>query len=328
MQFMVKRKNLSVLVFILVGLLACQKELNFDPGPAPPPPPPAPVVREIVPVTSHPVRQLLFSLRPAPLKVTVPCCKDTTIICNNGILRCLSESFIKIKDNSAVTGSIDLYITEAKSMADYIAFGLSTLTSDKFLQTKGMFHILAMKDADTLKLKPGRTISYIMNTPSDPAYEIFKGALANTTENPVTWASWTNARQDSIGFGSQASFIVGLDSLQWTNLDKFWTPANNTDIFVKLPAGYTNTNTMVFLIFRDQKSISGLVPDAANQQWWQGSRYKIPLGINAKLLSVYKSNTEIKYDLSDINTTANLTVNIASLSTVTEAQLRVVLNGL
>jgi len=83
---------------------------------------------------------------------------DTVIETAAGIILSIPAGSFLDSGGQAVTGPIDLVIHEALDPASIIKEGLSTRSGDQLLETGGMFYIDAIKDRQTLKIDPSRSI--------------------------------------------------------------------------------------------------------------------------------------------------------------------------
>lgn len=308
----------------LISITACQNELSGE----------LPVI--VSPTTqwttgtvspsSHPALVLLRSMKAADITTSVP---QTGGVCIAGNVSCLvpDNAFVKL-DGTPVTGNVTVTLSPATKYADMIFNGLGTLTDNGWLETGGMVKIQATQGADVLKLKTGKTIKVLFPASFTADFKGYAGKETNEAANAVTWNLNNNwvAGPDS-GQGTSGTQII-IDSLQWINCDRLMNVATPTNTYLKLPADFGNVNTSAYIIFTGRKMIAGLYADAANQRFWQGSHYKVPLGEAVKFVVVSKKDNKIYYGSAQTTLTADLTTTISTMEEITQAELNTRLNAL
>jgi hypothetical protein len=313
--------------FLLVLLFsACQKEISGDGGVVPVNPSwvstaPAP--------NAHPVRQLLDGFKPAPI--------NSTFLNTNGILLTLGDVVIIVptncfvkQDNSMVTGNVNLKVIKATKFEDMVYHSLGTLTNNGLLSTAGMVNLEATQGTDLLKIASGKKVDVYFQNTIPAAYQGFSGKINNTVTNNITWNLNTQWGVDSSSLGIPGAIYtrIKIDSCQWVNCDYFYNQPNPTNIYLKLPAAFGNSNTLCYIVFRTDKVMAGLYADAANQRYWQGANYKVPIGKNVRLFAVGKKDNKNYYGAVDLTITADQIVTIPTMEEVTDAQLQTKLNAL
>lgn len=309
----------------LIAFTSCQQELSGE----------LPVI--VTPTTqwttsainpsSHPATVLLRSMKAADITVSIP---QTGGVCIAGSVSCLvpDNAFLKL-DGTPVTGNVTVTLSPATKYADMIFNGLSTLTSSGWLETGGMVKIQATQGADVLKLKPGKTIKVLFTaTGFSPDYKGYAGRETGDVANAVTWNLNNNwvAGPDS-GQGTSGTQII-IDSLQWINCDRLMNVSTPTNTYLKLPADFGNVNTSVYMVFTARKMIAGMYADAANQRFWQGSAYKVPIGEPVKFIVISKKDNKIYYAMASATITADMTTTISTMEEITQAELNNRLNAL
>ncbi len=94
-----------------------------------------------------------------------------------------ANGFVDHKGN-AVKGEIELEVTEAFKLEDFITSGLTTTSDGKLLLSGGMMNINATANGSDLELAPGSEISVVMPLMGQDDYQIFTGDLS---ENSINW---------------------------------------------------------------------------------------------------------------------------------------------
>jgi hypothetical protein len=314
-------------LFLLVFLItACQKEISGDAG--------------VVPVNTnwststpasnvHVARLLLDGLKPAPTSSTFLNTNGTTMFLGDVVVIVPTNTFVK-QDNSPVVGNITLKVTKATKFDEMVYHNLGTVTNTELLSTGGMVNLEAVQGTDILKIATGKKIDLYFQTNNSGAYEAFKGVTNNAVTNNITWAVNTQWPTDTASLGQPGANYtrIKIDSCQWVNCDYFYNQPNPTNIYLKLPTNFGNTNTLCYMVFRADKVMAGMYADANNQQFWQGTNYKVPIGKNVRLIAVGKKDNKNYYGAVDITISANQTITIPTMDEVTDAQLQTKLNAL
>jgi hypothetical protein len=278
---------------------------------------------------THVVRLLLDGFKTTPISTTFLNTNGTTIFLGDVVVIAPTNCFVK-QDNSPVIGNVILKVTKATKFDEMVYSNLGTLTNTELLSTGGMVNLEAVQGTDVLKIAAGKKVDIYFQTNNANAYQGFKGVINNTLSNNVTWSLNTQWATDTANLGQPGTNYtrIKIDSCQWVNCDYFYNQPNPTNIYLKLPTSFGNTNTLCYMVFRADKVMAGMYPDPTNQQFWQGTNYKVPIGKNVRLIAVGKKDNKNYYGAVDITISANQTLTIPSMDEVTDAQLQTKLNAL
>jgi hypothetical protein len=225
-------------------------------------------------------------------------------------------------NGSLVTGQIDIEILEVLTPADMIFTGATTTSSSHVLESGGMFNLTASQGGQELSLTPGG--SFQVNIPSnapDFNMKIFQGVEDG---NIVRWEERDSAfwRLDS----AQKGYVLDVDFLKWCNLDKFRDEPNQTKVRVKLPDGYTNTNTKVFMVFKTNM-VTHLYGDPTNEEFNTGS-YTAPAGMDVKFVIISVKDKKLYYAIVPSKIEVDHLETVSTLTEITEDDLKILLQGL
>nr|WP_321232858.1 hypothetical protein [uncultured Psychroserpens sp.] len=111
--------------------------------------------------------------------------KDTVIRCQEGtILRIKAGSFMHPNTGQAITGKVDLKVTEYYKLSDILITNLTTTSNGKPLETGGMIHIEAKQANINLELKDDKPIDILFPTQNKkPDMQLFSGKWEDDTMN-------------------------------------------------------------------------------------------------------------------------------------------------
>jgi hypothetical protein len=327
-RLMKKSGFIGIVILLVLAVSGCQKEFSGE----------NPIVQlpqgwntNDPSATTHEARQALNNLQTAGSSYTFNNLIGTLAVINFPLSVLVPPScFVKL-DNSAVSGNVELKIIKATTYAEMMAHNLATVTSTSLLSTDGMLKISATQNGAPLKIAPGKKISLNFPRTSNNNFQAFSGVVNNTLVNDISWTTNSNWITDTITAGGQPTLggtRIQIDSMQWVNCDYFYTTTNPTNTYLKVPAGFGNTNTVCYAIFKDEKIMVGLYSNPINQHFWQGQSYKVPMNKNITMVAVAKKDNKIYFGKVSGVTTSNATHTIASMEEVTQADLQIRLNSL
>ena len=127
----------------------------------------------------------------------------------------------------------------------------------------------------------------------------------------LSWDVWPN--KGAKRGPNNNTIIAGLDSFQWCNLDRYMSEKPLTDIFVKVPAGFTSANTEVFMKYAGEKANAYIPANSTLKQFTtSGAYYKVVArSRGAKLLALCKKDGKFYYATVTISSiTSNHTETI------------------
>lgn len=187
----------------------------------------------------------------------------------------------QLPDGTVVSDSIDIEIKEIFSKGDMVKNQTPTIANGRLLMSAGEFFIRATQGGQELTLVPDFSIKIqIPHTNPINEMELFygeeiSGIGVNWVEadgNPNTWANvqiaeWASSNGD-VGLG----YEMEVTQLNWINCDAF-VDVNTSlvETCIELPDTYTNTNTVVYVVFSDLNGIMPMVAHPANQRFCQAN---------------------------------------------------------
>ena len=211
-------------------------------------------------------------------------------------------------DGSSCDCPVTVEYIEASTKGEILLYGQHTITPKELLESAGEIYIKIKSDAGKeLKLAPGEKVKLQIQKQGsgslDSKMEMFYGsgegaqfAWTQTDGNPDTWNTANGEEwslRDSLqgwGFGYECF----PEELTWINIDKFVDVPDDekTEVCVKLPDGYTNTNTAVFMVFNDMNSVVALEGDPETELWCEPYG-KVPVGFEVTFVAISKQGEEV-----------------------------------
>ncbi len=224
----------------------------------------------------------------------------------------------------AATGTLNVSATLIDTKADMVTGRVSTYgDSGNVLQSSGMLNLNVSQNNVQATIAPAKPLS--IQVP-------MKGDIKNDFRTFVGGSNGTDSSNWLIDNKSQTipksqSYIIKTTKLKWINCDRFYNNSSNVKFDVKVPAGFTNANASVFVIFMNDHSMCRLFGNASTQTFDFGKYPGIPLSTVVKIVVVSSEGDQLKFAEKDY-TGATGTVTITSMTNTTEADLKTFLNGL
>jgi hypothetical protein len=316
--------KLKIGFLALVGAIAitsCKKE---DPQPT------EPIVTTPNASLSDLRNYLKSNLDAAAQTFTVNEDAGQTITGAKGTVVIISPNSFQTQSGGAVTGNITVKLTEIFDKKDMILMNAATMGRNwdgslKPLISGGEFKITAYQNGQALKLKPGMQIQATVPASNgvDPSMGLFYGEGG---ENPDTLV-WNQA--DSALFGGQGNqYTFWSDSLNWINCDYFYNDPNpQTIVQVTPPAGFDNSNMLLFISFDGMTSISSIYNFAAGN-FTTAPSYTLPIGMNVHFVAIAMIGGNPHVAIVPATLANNHLEVIPALTQMTPAQLATALNAL
>lgn len=209
----------------------------------------------------------------------------------DGLMASFAQQAFRKADGTPATGAIDITLVEALSVGEMLWLNKQTVGlyngQPKLLVSGGQFRLTATQNGEPLTLAPGGSYIIVPSaTAPDPLMELFSGTLQ--ADGSILWDPLGTTAIDTVGADSLGidSVLTGggfyynfpNDSLGWINCDYFYGGGGPlTAMQVTCPTGYTAANTMVWLVFPEVNSLTGLY--GTDNVFATGSGYELPIGL-------------------------------------------------
>lgn len=274
-------------------------------------------------------QEFLADNAPQPEVLSLDADKGGSMITKNGISFSFAPNSF-VQNATPITGMVDVEILEVLNPADMMYTGATTTTANLTLESGGMFHIGVKQNGKPVNLAPGKRYQVTIPAPNGLDFEmqVFQGWNAGGEGSDVI--QW-GATQDSTNTGwrtdsTQRSYVLDLDFLNWCNLDKYRNDPNQTKVSVKLPTGFTNKNTSVFMVFK-KNMVTPLFGDQAKEEFNTGG-YTAPMGIDVTFVVISVKDKKTYYALVDTKLVKDHVEIIDPLTEISEDDLKKILQGL
>lgn len=235
--------------------------------------------------------------------VSVPCTGDKVIEVDKDVVLVLPPDFVDLSQFACTTGSFDLHVTVCDTKGEIMVAGIPTVSESKLLESRVEINIQIFDGSKQVHLASGKQISIKVKDP-DPRdrMELFYGNDANAEWVQVDGdlSTWDNVTAGEWFFQDSQEIISGFgyecfsDSTDWINVDVFFEIPEDqrTDVCVELPEEFNNTNTAVFMVFDDYKSLVQMRGNADIKKFCE-SYGSTPIGFNVTFVVISEMGEDL-----------------------------------
>ena len=276
--------------------------------------------------TDAPVKQLTNLLSPAAATATINAATGGSISFGQGVTVTFPANFL----GAGITTDVQVSLSYLKSKGDMIRFGRPTTSNNRILISGGAFNITVTRNGQAAELAPDKkfSISYT-NVLATPTMGIFFGDTAVNNPGTVftdsTWvppADTSNGTVTTYEQQDSSGLILGYEILSkkfhFINCDQFADSSQaRGKVSVILPANFTNNNTAVFAVFKNQLSVVSLYADISNHLFLND---RIPSGTAITIVTITKLGDNLYLGTQEVtvsqNTVTNITPSIKSVADI------------
>lgn len=246
---------------------------------------------------------------------------------NAGTMITFPANAFRTQSGAIVTGNVQVELVEAFTVGKMIWMNKQTLGNDngqlRPLVSGGQYYLNVTQGGQQLKLAPNAGQVYVPAPNGvDPSMELFSGTVAS--DGTITWDPF--APIPGNGGLDSSNYSFPNDSLGWVNCDYYMGAGTQTTVQVTCPAGYDGENTMMWLVFPDQNSVTGM-HHTTGSTFSTGGSYTLPVGMNLKIVAISNSGGTYTGSITTTTVTAGMNPTIA-FSATTLAQFEADVNAL
>lgn len=291
-------------VLLLLGLSACQKNIDlFIPDPIQ-------SFADTVWQNNPPPTAAIVGLKN---ELRVQKIRDSFSYSNAGIVFSSGNISLTIPANGLTknNGTMPVGIVKRETLlvqkkGDFIAMGLPTTINGRLLVTGGTFFLGLKNNNDDIMVSQGNklTVRFSNNAPSQNNI-IYNAVLDSATGFFVRWVQ-NNDTAFNKSFVTANGYEVQTNKLQYVQTAHLLDTVGiaQTTLSLKLPANYTNTNTIAFVSFNSMESVAGFTANVASRKFVSTS-----LPINKPITIVIISKQGGDYYLGTLQTTTAISIN-------------------
>ena len=174
---------------------------------------------------------------------------------------------------SVASGRAKLEVLLLTKKGQFISYRRPTISNGYVLESGGVLQvkITSLQNGAALSLLPDKyiTIRYSDAAPNQ-AMRLFSGN--ETANGGFNWVLNDSSMVQPFADTTNGNFVSGYqlasNKLNWINVDRFLDSATaKTRLVVSMPAAYTNVNTSVFIVYKNNNSALAISADAPNRIW-------------------------------------------------------------
>ena len=261
---------------------------------------------------------------------------NQSITSDKGIIYTFSSNTFVNSLGNPVSGSFNIELVEALTKKEMMLLNRPTFThSGRLLVSGGVVYLNATQNGQQLSINDSDPV--MVSIPSDNyiPMDFFDGSFDNqggfgwdeSEGDTVITNTNDNWQQDSIF--SFFSFDFEIDSIGWINCDYFYNSADPlTQVEVVLPDTFNGDNSAVFIYYTDINSVASLSDYDLDGTFDLGVSYSTPVGMEVTFVVISESDGTFFHNFVTTTITQDHVEVISALSSVTEADLEVLLNNL
>lgn len=264
----------------------------------------------------------------------------TTWTSNKGVQVIIDSSCLRL-NGSAITGIVDIEYVEIFDGGDMLVTNKTTMgklpNGDMaMIITGGAFYINATQNGQQLTLNCNMNLKVPANLTALHADMILWDGTINAAgdlvweEQPIDAAGGNGVQL--IGTGNNPTYNAFFSGFGWTNIDRFFNHMGpKTQILVKVPEGYNYENSAVYLHYDGEgNALAKLDMYDEALELFSEHYGQIPVGLECHLIFATEDNGNWRYAIKPITIAENDIYQfiLAETNVLTEAQLKVIINGL
>jgi hypothetical protein len=250
----------------------------------------------------------------------------TTVFIYGGMLQNTS--------GGTITGQVEVELVEVYDRATMVLLNKPTVGilpngDHSTLISKGEYYLKITQNGIPVNMNNGVIVYVPVNNMSGQiqGMSLFDGI---NSEDAFVW----NLVQDSIPIGqadssSTSSYTILGGSWGWTNVDRFYNdPRPKTTLKVKLPTGFDNTNSEVYISYDGEPGALASLDTYTTDGCFSEHYGLIPIGLEIHIIAVTLINGELNYAIQSATIVDGQIETINGFTAVTQAQLATLINAL
>ncbi len=289
--------------FLLVSMAACQKNIDL-------------FVADAAPAFADTVWQNNIAANAAvnilKNEIKVQKLTDSFTYSNAGIVFSSGNISLTIpangltKNNGTVpVGSIKRETLLTQKKGDFIAMGMPTTINGKLLVTGGSFFLGLKNNNDEVLVSQGNklTVRFSNNAPAQNN-TIYNAVIDSATGSFIRWEQ-NNDTAFNKSFATASGYEIQTNKLRFVQTAHLLDTVGvaQTTLSLKLPANYTNTNTIAYISFNSIETVAGFTPNMATRKF---TSTLLPVNKPVTIVVISKQGSD--YYLGNLQTVTNFSI--------------------
>lgn len=243
---------------------------------------------------------------------------------------------LKDASGNLVSGNVTIDLLEIYNRADMVLLNKPTMgilpNGDKSaLVSKGEYYLKITANGTAVNANNGVYVFVPVDNIAGTAagMSLFDGTF---TDGNLAWnlvEDSVDIVQDSVG-GQMGSYYQILENQWgWTNVDRFYNdPRPKTSLKVKLPTGFDNTNSEVYLSYDGEPGTLAALDVFTTDGYFSEHYGQIPIGLDVHFIAVTMINGQLNYAIQGTTITNGHIENINAFTPITQTDLANLINAL
>jgi hypothetical protein len=235
---------------------------------------------------------------------------------------------------STITGMVDVELVEVYDRASMVLLNKPTVGilpngDHSTLISKGEYYLKITQNGNPVTINNGVIVQVPAN--NIPGQNFGMALFDGITENGnFLWDQIQDsipAQQGDSTFTSTYQILEG--SWGWTNVDRFYNdPRPKTTLKVKLPNGFDNTNSEVYITYDGEPGALASLDTYTSDGCFSEHYGLIPIGLEIHIIAVTLINGELNYAIQAATVVNGQIETINSFTPITQSQLAALINAL
>lgn len=239
--------------------------------------------------------------------------------------------------NQLVSGNVDVELVEVYDRASMVLLNKPTMGQlpDGDLSTLisgGEYYLKITQNGQQVHAPNGVWVALPTQNTGNASNEmsLFDGIIDD--EGDLVWNLTEDSVavvQDSVGGTWTTSYNILDGEWGWTNVDRFYNdPRPKTVLKAKLPDGYDNTNTEVYLAYVGEPSALASLDIFTADGFFSEHYGLIPIGLEVHFIAVTMINGQLNYAIQSTTITNGHIEYINSFTPISQQDLAALINNL
>lgn len=265
---------------------------------------------------------------------TVDAVSGATIVGTKGTKITILPNSLKTLTGQAVTGNVTVDLIEIYDRASMIMTNKPTMgrlgNGDIApLVSAGEYFLQITQNGQILDVDYGVYVSVPSNNP-DFGMTLFEGEINEAGD--LLWLGIEDSiaiGEDSAGGQWSNSYQFFDNSWGWTNVDRFYSdPRPKTTIKVKLPDGFDNTNSEVYITYDGEETALASMDVFTTDGYFSEHYGLIPIGLEIHVVAVTMIDGVLNYAILPEIVEENEIITVNNFTAISEADLINLINNL
>jgi hypothetical protein len=209
-----------------------------------------------------------------------------TVTTNAGLKITFAANSFTTLAGTIATGRIRFETLLLRRRGEFIRMGFPTVSNGNTMASGGELLVIARKDSNELQLAPLRNINLRYDQPNVlQGLKIFNGVNFSVPQ-PFNWQFNQDTTNNKVYALANAYELI-VNKLGWINPGKIpdTTGIPQTRLTPLLPAHYTNANSMVFVSYNNQPSVTIMEPVVSGRMF---RSLPVPVGAQVSVIVISK----------------------------------------